>query len=265
MALTNGIRSPGAALAATGLALILSATIAMAAPKVGAPAPDFTGVDSTGKTVKLSDFKGKTVVLEWTNHGCPYVQKHYGSGNMQKLQKTTAADGVVWLSVVSSAPGRQGHVDGKAADKLTQSRGAKPTAVLLDPEGMIGKLYGARATPHMFVIKQDGTLGLYGRDRRQTVGESGRRQIGGQLRDQGPRPDCVRQGGRPGRDPGLRLLGEIRVVGRRGSGRHILKSQLPSWGIFCLAVLFALRAAPPAGRRNAPARVRALGCHTETL
>ncbi len=162
MNLANRIRSPGAALAATGLALILSTTIAMAAPKVGAAAPDFTGVDSTGKTVKLSDFKGKMVVLEWTNHGCPYVQKHYGSGNMQKLQKTTAADGVVWLSVVSSAPGRQGHVDGKAADKLTRSRGAQPTAVLLDPEGRIGKLYGARATPHMFVIKKDGTLAYMG-------------------------------------------------------------------------------------------------------
>ena len=148
--------------ATTGLALLLGATMALAAPKVGAPAPEFTGTDSTGKTVKLSDFKGKTVVLEWTNHGCPYVKKHYGSGNMQKLQKTTTGDGVVWLSVVSSAPGRQGHVDGKAADKLTQSRGAKPTAVLLDPKGKIGKLYGARATPHMFVIDKGGTLAYMG-------------------------------------------------------------------------------------------------------
>ncbi len=160
MPLTNLLRATGAATATA--ALCLTTTIALATPKVGAPAPQFIGIDSKGQTVKLSDFKGKTVVLEWTNHGCPYVQKHYGSGNMQNLQKTTTADGVVWLSVVSSAPGRQGHVDGKAADKLTQSRDAKPTAVLLDPDGKIGKLYGARATPHMFVISKDGTLAYMG-------------------------------------------------------------------------------------------------------
>jgi hypothetical protein len=133
-----------------------------AAAKVGAPAPEFTAVDSTGKSHKLSDFRGKTVILEWTNDGCPYVKKHYDSGNMQGLQADTTGKGVVWLSVISSAPGEQGHVDGKTADKLTTSRGAKPTAVLLDPDGKIGRLYDARTTPHMYVIKPDGTLAYAG-------------------------------------------------------------------------------------------------------
>ena len=143
---------------------IMLATIgsASAAPEVGNPAPAFTGTDSKGKTVKLSDFRGKTVILEWTNHGCPYVGKHYRTGNMQALQKETTGEGVVWLSVVSSAPGRQGHVEGAEADDLTRSRGAAPSAVLLDPEGTIGRLYEARATPHMFIIKPDGMLAYKG-------------------------------------------------------------------------------------------------------
>ena len=131
---------------------------AYAAPEVGKPAPDFSAADSNGKTVKLSDFRGKTVVLEWTNDGCPYVKKHYNSNNMQNLQKDATGKGVVWLTVISSAPGMQGYVDGAGANALTQARGAAPTAVLLDPEGTAGHLYDARTTPHMFIVSADGTL-----------------------------------------------------------------------------------------------------------
>jgi len=130
--------------------------------KVGQPAPEFTAVDSTGKSHNLSDFKGKIVVLEWTNHECPFVRKHYESENMQKIQKMATDKGVVWLSVVSSAPGSEGHVDGAKADSLTKERNAAPTAVLLDPDGKLGRLYGARTTPHMFVIAEDGTLAYMG-------------------------------------------------------------------------------------------------------
>lgn len=131
---------------------------ARAEPVVGKPAPDFTVVDSNGNSQTLSSYRGKTVVLEWTNHDCPYVRKHYGTGNMQALQKETADQGVVWLSVISSAPGTQGYVEGDEANALSQSRDATPTAVLLDPEGTVGKLYDARTTPHMFVVDPDGVL-----------------------------------------------------------------------------------------------------------
>ena len=134
------------------------ATLAHADAVPGKLAPDFTAVDSNGKTVKLADFKGKTVVLEWTNDGCPYVGKHYKSGNMQKLQKDAAAQGIVWLSVISSAKGTQGHVDGAGANKLTADRGAAPAAVLLDPTGVVGHAYGAKTTPHMYIINKDGQL-----------------------------------------------------------------------------------------------------------
>ena len=125
---------------------------------VGKPAPDFTGVDSQGIKHNLSQYKGKTVVLEWTNHDCPYVKKHYNSGNMQKLQKDATANGIVWLSIISSKPGKQGHVSGKQANELTQSRNAAPTAVILDETSEIGLLYGAKTTPHMFIIDKKGQL-----------------------------------------------------------------------------------------------------------
>lgn len=132
--------------------------VAVAQARVGQPAPDFTVTDSNGKTQRLSDYKGKTVVLEWTNHECPFVRKHYESGNMQKLQKDATGKGVVWLSVISSAPGQQGNVNGKQANDLTKSRKAEPTAVLLDSDGKVGRLYEARTTPHMYVISSDGKL-----------------------------------------------------------------------------------------------------------
>ena len=140
------------------ISLALHAGATVAAVRVGEPAPDFQGVDTKGKTYRLADFRGKTLVLEWTNHDCPFVRKHYGAGNMQAQQREAAAGGVVWLSVISSAPGRQGHVSPDQADALTQSRDASPHAVILDPQGRIGRAYGARTTPHMYIIDATGTL-----------------------------------------------------------------------------------------------------------
>jgi len=110
----------------------------------------------------LSEYRGKTVVLEWTNADCPYTRKHYSSGNMQSVQALARKNGIVWLSVISSAPGKPGYVNGPAADALTQSRNAVPTAVLLDPAGTMARLYAAKTTPHMFVIDKDGTLQYMG-------------------------------------------------------------------------------------------------------
>jgi peroxiredoxin len=129
-----------------------------AAARVGEPAPTFTAPATTGGTVGLEAHRGKVVVLEWTNHDCPYVRKHYESGNMQALQKETTGQGVVWLTIISSAPGEQGHVSPAEANALTTKRGAGPTAVLLDPKGTVGKMYGATNTPHMYVIDQRGKL-----------------------------------------------------------------------------------------------------------
>lgn len=131
-------------------------------PHVGSPAPGFTATDANGKAVSLSDYRGKTVVLEWTNDECPFVRKHYGGRSMQALQKKWTDKGVVWLSVVSSAPGEQGFVDGAKANRLTAERGAAPTTVLLDPTGQVGHAYKAQTTPHMFVVKPDGVLAYMG-------------------------------------------------------------------------------------------------------
>ncbi len=136
---------------------LFTGTVA-AAPEVGKPAPAFTGTDTAGKTWDLASLRGTPVILEWTNHDCPYVVKHYESKNMQALQEEAADAGYTWLSVISSAPGKQGHVSAEQADALTESRGAAPAAVLLDTTGAIGKAYGARTTPHMFVIDANGTL-----------------------------------------------------------------------------------------------------------
>jgi hypothetical protein len=129
-----------------------------AAVRTGAPAPAFAGTDTKGLERTLAGYSGKIVVLEWTNHECPYTAKHYATGNMQALQGAATGAGTIWLTVVSSRPGEQGYVDAAAADRLTASRHAKPTAVLLDPSGRLGHLYDARTTPHMFVIDGAGTL-----------------------------------------------------------------------------------------------------------
>lgn len=137
---------------------LLAASAASAAPKIGAPAPDFTLPGSDGKSHALSALKGKYVVLEWTNHECPFVRKHYGSGNMQALQKELTGQGAAWLTIISSAPGEQGHVDAQQANVLTESRGAAPSAVLLDPAGDVGRAYGAKTTPHMYLVDPQGVL-----------------------------------------------------------------------------------------------------------
>jgi peroxiredoxin len=135
---------------------------AHAAPQIGQLAPDFNVQDSKGDTLHLSQYRGKTVVLEWTNADCPYTRKHYSSGNMQSVQALAQQKGIVWLTVISSAPGKQGYVNGPAADALTASRHAVPTAILLDPNGTVGHLYNAKTTPHMFVIDKNGTLQYMG-------------------------------------------------------------------------------------------------------
>jgi len=142
--------------------LALSAAPALAAPEIGKAAPEFTATDSNGKEHKLSDFKGKIVVLEWNNPGCPYVKKHYDAKNMQKLQETETAKGVVWLTINSGAEGKQGHLTGETANAYVAEKGAKPTAYLLDPKGEIGKTYDAKTTPHMFVIDKEGNLAYEG-------------------------------------------------------------------------------------------------------
>lgn len=135
-----------------------SAAAPAATAAVDKAAPAFKLVDSSGKTRSLADFAGKTVVLEWTNHECPFVKKHYGSGNMQKQQRDATAEGVVWLSINSSAPGKQGHVDGATAESIRRQARAAQTAYLLDPEGTVGHAYGAKTTPHMYVIDPKGVL-----------------------------------------------------------------------------------------------------------
>jgi peroxiredoxin len=132
--------------------------VALAAPKAGDPAPSFTATDSNGKTHNLSDFKGKYVVLEWTNSGCPFTVKHYASGNMQKLQKEWTSKGLVWLTVLSSAPGMQGYKTAPEENAYVKQVNASPTAVLMDPKGDLGHLYGAKTTPHMFVIDPSGKV-----------------------------------------------------------------------------------------------------------
>ena len=148
---------------ATAAALWLGTSVsARGTLRPGQPAPEFSATDTTGKAVALSALKGKTVVLEWSNHDCPYVAKHYGTDTMQKLQRDATAKGVVWLTVLSSARGTQGHVEALEADKLTADRKAAPSAVLLDAGGSMGRLYGATTTPHMFVIDQAGRLAYMG-------------------------------------------------------------------------------------------------------
>ncbi len=155
---SNRYSMAGPVSAAIAAALTAFAFVAPARAQVpGEAAPDFTGFNAFGETVSLSDFDGQTVVLEWTNHDCPYVRRHY-QGNMQSLQQDAANDGVVWIQVISSAPGEQGFVDGATAASLNTERGATVDHTLIDPEGVIGRAYDARTTPHMYVIDGEGVL-----------------------------------------------------------------------------------------------------------
>lgn len=144
--------------AALAGAVALSSAPAFASPDIGKAAPAFTARTADGKTIDLQSLRGKIVVLEWTNHDCPYVRMHYGANNMQSTQKDATAQGVVWLQVISSPQGKQGFLEGPAAIKVNAERNAVPTQVVLDPEGKIGMLYGAQTTPHMYVIDAKGTL-----------------------------------------------------------------------------------------------------------
>ena len=138
--------------------LLAAAQIAVSAVKVGQPAPDFSGTASDGKSYHLADYRGKLVVLEWHNNGCPYTRKHYNSGNMQNLQKQWTARGVVWFTVISSAPGKQGYVNANDENTYMSKMGAAPTAALLDPTGAIGHSYDAKTTPQMIVINPQGVI-----------------------------------------------------------------------------------------------------------
>ncbi len=137
--------------------LLIALSIGWAA-RVGEPAPEFTATGTHGEVHKLSEYRGKFVVLEWTNRGCPYTQKHYNSGNMQRLQREWTGRGVVWLTVISSAPGKQGYVTASEENEFLTKIHAAPTAVLLDPTGTMGHLYEAKTTPHMFIINPKGAL-----------------------------------------------------------------------------------------------------------
>lgn len=149
-----------AAVALTAGALIASTAEAAPSADVGSSAPAFTGTTSNGETVSLADFAGKTVILEWTNDGCPFVKKHYAAppSNMQSLQQSAGSDDIVWLTVISSKPGSQGHVSPAQANELTSSRGAAPAHVILDESGDIGRLYAAKTTPHMYIVTPEGKL-----------------------------------------------------------------------------------------------------------
>jgi peroxiredoxin len=140
---------------AAGLAMVCASAMAL---KPGDPAPDFKGVDSNGKVQTLAQYRGKYVVLEWANKGCPFEQKHYKSGNMERLQREWTSKGVVWLSVISSAPGQDGYVTPPEENDYLRTMKAAPSAAILDASGTIGRLYSAKTTPDMFVIDPQGKL-----------------------------------------------------------------------------------------------------------
>lgn len=137
---------------------IVTASLAFAAVSVGKPAPDFSAKGSDGKAYHLADYKGKFVVLQWYNLDCPFIHKHYDSGNMQKLQDTYGKKGVVWFEIISSAPGAEGYLTADEAQDNRGKSGTKSLATLLDPQGKVGRLYGAKTTPHIFIIGPKGTL-----------------------------------------------------------------------------------------------------------
>jgi peroxiredoxin len=142
--------------------LIATAVFALDPPPVGSTAPDFSLTDASGKTHSLSQYNGKTVVLEWFNPECPFVKKHYGSGNMQKLQEEYTGKGIVWLTIDSSAPGTEGNLSPEQAEKITTAWKTHQTALLLDPEGKAGRAYGAKNTPNMVIINPEGKIAYEG-------------------------------------------------------------------------------------------------------
>jgi peroxiredoxin len=147
----------GKLLLACGL-VVGAAGLGLAETQIGKPAPNFTLVDTNGKKISLADFKGKYVVLEWYNPDCPFVGKHYKSGNMQGLQKQFTSKGVAWIGIDSSAPGKEGNYPPAELNQISARNGASRTALLLDPEGMVGRMYGAKTTPDMYIISPAGIL-----------------------------------------------------------------------------------------------------------
>lgn len=139
-------------------AALMSLPLLISAAKVGEPAPNFTAKGSDGKTYSLADYRGKYVVLEWHNNGCPYTRKHYESGNMQRLQKEWTAKGVIWFTVISSAPGTQGYMTADQENAYMAKMHATPTAALLDAEGSLGHMYDAKTTPQMVVVSPTGNI-----------------------------------------------------------------------------------------------------------
>ena len=137
---------------------LVASSVALAAPVPGEPAPNFRAVDTAGKTVSLADFKGKYVVLEWNNPSCPFVQKHYDSGNMQSLQKRFGAENVAWLSINSTAQSNSEYLAPAKLAAWFKQQNAAPTAILMDPNGDVGRAFAAKVTPHMYVIDPNGTL-----------------------------------------------------------------------------------------------------------
>ena len=200
-----------AALAAVSISAVAARTV-VAEAVVGQKAPPFTATDTEGKTRSLGEFKGKLVVLEWWNPECPFVGKHYGSGNMQKLQREWTAKGVVWLTVDSSAPGQQGYMTAAEANASMKEKGGSPTAVLLDPAGTTGRAYGAKTTPHMFVVDEQGDTRVRRRDRRQTVDGPGGRGDGPQPRGGRARGAHRRQARHHEGESAVRLRRQVRAL-----------------------------------------------------
>lgn len=188
-------------------------TLAWAA-RVGEAAPEFVATDSNGQTHRLSDYRGKFVVLEWTNRGCPYTRKHYDSGNMQRLQQEWNSKGIIWLTVLSSAPGKQGYMDAAQENAYLKQMNAHPTAALLDPTGALGHLYDAKTTPDMYVINPQGMLVYDGAiDDRPTM-EPCRHPGREKLSERGAGGSDERQAGERSGDAALWMLGEIRELSK---------------------------------------------------
>ena len=145
-------------LAAAALLPVQDVRAQSASPAIGQPAPEFSLPDTYGAEHALADYRGEWVVLEWLNYGCPYVKKHYNSQNMQNLQAEYGDRGVKWLAIVSSAPGKQGYYEPDAMNEMSEKKGQKALAVLLDPTGRVGRLYNAQTTPQMVIIDPEGTL-----------------------------------------------------------------------------------------------------------
>ncbi len=187
--------------------LLCAAPTLMLAAKVGEAAPDFTGTGSNGKTYHLADYRGKFVVLEWHNNGCPYVRKQYDSGNMERLQKHWTGEGVVWFTILSSAPGKQGYVTPSEENGYMAKMQAAPTAALLDPTGDIGHLYDAKTSPHMFVINPQGVLIYDGAIDDKPTTELSDVPRGDELRQPGAAAGYGRQTRRDGEHSSLWVLG----------------------------------------------------------